>query len=108
MPSQVTSCLFLATLPVSLAGCGLPKMNLNLSGFINVFRCIASPSLCLPHATVSTFSELPIPLDKAFATSKEKPAIKAVVLDKDDCFAYPESTMVFESYKVGHKYSFLA
>jgi phosphatidylglycerophosphatase GEP4 len=76
-------------------------MNLNLNGFFNVFRCLASPSLCLPHATVSTFNDLPIPLDKAFKARKEKPVIKAVVLDKDDCFAYPDSNVVFESNKVG-------
>lgn len=75
-------------------------MNLNLNGFVNVFRCLASPSLCLPHATVSTFNDLPIPLDKAFDAKKGKPVIKAVVLDKDDCFAYPESSTVYESYKV--------
>ncbi|KAH8908621.1 HAD-superfamily phosphatase [Coniochaeta sp. PMI_546] len=74
-------------------------MNLNLNGFVNVFRCLASPSLCLPHATVSTFNDLPIPLDKAFDAKKGKPVIKAVVLDKDDCFAYPESSTVYESNK---------
>ncbi|KAJ9139274.1 HAD-superfamily phosphatase [Coniochaeta hoffmannii] len=74
-------------------------MNLNLNGFFNVFRCLASPSLCLPHATVSTFNDLPIPLDKAFESRKGKPVIEAVVLDKDDCFAYPDSSMVFESNK---------
>jgi phosphatidylglycerophosphatase GEP4 len=75
-------------------------MNLNLSGFFNVSRCLASPSLCLPHATVSTFNDLPIPLDKAFESKKTKSNIKAVVLDKDDCFAYPESNEVFKSNKV--------
>lgn len=75
-------------------------MSLNLSGFFNVFRCLASPSLCLPHATVSTFSDLPIPLDKAFNTRKGSPAIEAVVLDKDDCFAYPHSNTVHASNKV--------
>ncbi|KAB5547303.1 mitochondrial PGP phosphatase [Coniochaeta sp. 2T2.1] len=74
-------------------------MNLNINGFLNVFRCLASPSICLPHATISTFNDLPIPLDKAFEARKGKPTIKAVVLDKDDCFAYPESSTVFESNK---------
>ena len=86
----------------SLRTCGLYDMNLNINGFLNVFRCLVSPSLCLPHATVSTFNELPIPLDKAFEARKGKAAIKAVVLDKDDCFAYPDSNVVFESNKVGH------
>jgi len=87
----------------SLRTCGLYDMNLNINGFLNVFRCLVSPSLCLPHATVSTFNELPIPLDKAFEARKGKAAIKAVVLDKDDCFAYPDSNVVFESNKVGHR-----
>ena len=75
-------------------------MNLNINGFLNVFRCLASPSICLPHATVSTFNDLPIPLDKAFEARKGKSSIKVVVLDKDDCFAYPESNTVFESNQV--------
>lgn len=33
-------------------------------------------------------------------TKGEKPVIQAVVLDKDDCFAYPEDNVVFEAYKV--------
>ncbi len=74
--------------------------NLNLSGFLNVFRLIAKPSLCLPHATVSTFSDLPIPLEKAFGNSSRKPIIKAVVLDKDDCFAYPDTNEIYPPYLV--------
>lgn len=77
-------------------------MNLNLSASLNIFKLLAKPSLCLPHATVATFADLPIPLDKAFAQKgKEgKVDIKAVVLDKDDCFASPETNEVYEQYKV--------
>ncbi len=75
-------------------------MNLNLSASLNVFRLLANPSLCLPHATVATFNDLPIPLDKAFEKGDRKPNIRAVVLDKDDCFAYPERNEVFDAYKV--------
>ncbi|KAI1813525.1 HAD-superfamily phosphatase [Poronia punctata] len=74
------------------------NLNLNLSGFLNVFRLITKPSLCLPHATVSTFSELPSPLDKAFESRETKSHIKAVVLDKDDCFAYPDTNEVHPPY----------
>lgn len=87
----------------SLPAAPVIEMNLNLSGFFNVFRCLASPSLCLPHATVSTFSDLPIPLDKAFDIRNGKSVIKAVVLDKDDCFAYPNSKMVHESNRVSRR-----
>lgn len=75
-------------------------MNFNLSASLNVFKLLANPSLCLPHATVSTFNDLPTPIEKVFDGTRSKPIVKAVVLDKDDCFAYPESSTVFESYKV--------
>ncbi|KAK4453103.1 Phosphatidylglycerophosphatase GEP4, mitochondrial [Podospora aff. communis PSN243] len=74
-------------------------MNLNLSASVNIFKLLAKPSLCLPHATVSTFDDLPVPLSKLF-TQHEKPAdIRAVVLDKDDCFAYPDRSEVYEAYQ---------
>lgn len=79
------------------------NMNLNLSASLNVFRLLAKPSLCLPHATVSTFNDLPIPLDSAFDKDGQRRAnIRAVVLDKDDCFAFPESNEVYADYKVEH------
>ncbi|KAI5924166.1 mitochondrial PGP phosphatase [Camillea tinctor] len=76
----------------------MPTMNLNLSGFVNVFRLIAKPSLCLPHATVPTFADLPTPLGKAFEGQGRKADIKAVVLDKDDCFAYPDTNEIYPAY----------
>ena len=72
----------------------------NVSATLNVFRLLARPTLCLPHATVSTFNHVPIPLDKAFGRYKNVD-IKAVVLDKDDCFAYPKANVVHKPYKVG-------
>lgn len=75
-------------------------MNLNLSASLNIFKLIANPSLCLPHTTIATFKDLPIPLDSAFQHKGGKVEIKAVVLDKDDCFAVPETNVVHESYKV--------
>ena len=78
-----------------------PEMNLNLSGSINIFRLLVKPSLGLPHHTVSTFNELPIPLSRAFEKDGKKANIKAVVLDKDDCFALPHASDVYEPYKVG-------
>ncbi|KAH7008392.1 mitochondrial PGP phosphatase [Ilyonectria destructans] len=74
-------------------------MNLNLSASLNITRLFFKPSLCLPHHTVSTFNDLPIPLDKVFQNNGRKADIKAVVLDKDDCFAYPDSKEVHEPYK---------
>ena len=79
-------------------------LNLNLSASLNIFKLLAKPSLCLPHATVSTFDELPIPLSKAFAregsAGQPRADIKAVVLDKDDCFAFPEHNDIHGPYKV--------
>lgn len=77
-------------------------MNLNLSASLNIFKLLANPSLCLPHATIATFKDLPVPLDSAFQGKGDKVEIKAVVLDKDDCFAVPETNVVCESYKVSH------
>jgi hypothetical protein len=77
------------------------NMNLNISGTLNVFRLLFSPSLCLPHATVSTFNQLPIPISRVFVKYGEKePDIRAVVLDKDNCFAKPHENVVFDDYKV--------
>ncbi|KAI0166914.1 HAD-superfamily phosphatase [Hypoxylon sp. FL1284] len=73
-------------------------MNLNFSGTVNVFKLLLKPSLCLPHATVSTFNEIPSPLSNVFIGSGEKAQIKAVVLDKDDCFAYPNTNEIYPSY----------
>lgn len=75
-------------------------MNLNLSASLNVFKLLANPSLCLPHATVPTFKDLPIPLDSAFQKTGAKVEIKAIVLDKDDCFAVPETSEVYKPFQV--------
>lgn len=83
-------------------------MNLNLSASLNVFKLIANPSLCLPHATVSSFKDLPIPVDSAFKSTGEKVDIKAVILDKDDCFAVPETSEVHGPYRVRHDSSLVS
>lgn len=75
-------------------------MNLNLSASLSIFKLLAKPSLCLPHATVVTFNDLPLALGDLVAEKGKKVNIKAIVLDKDDCFAYPERSEIFEAYKV--------
>lgn len=85
--------------PVPTTRCSF-KMNLNLSASLNIFKLISRPSLCLPHATVGTFNDLPVPLDRLFSKPGRSVDIRAVVLDKDDCFAYPEESAVYDSYKV--------
>ncbi|TDZ31246.1 Phosphatidylglycerophosphatase GEP4 [Colletotrichum spinosum] len=74
-------------------------MNLNLSGSFNVFKLLFKPALCLPHYTAATFNDLPIPLSKAFEGQNRKCDIRAVVLDKDDCFAVPHTNEVHKPYK---------
>lgn len=76
------------------------KMNFNLSASFNVTRLLFKPSLCLPHHSVSTFNDLPIPLDKGLLKNGQKSNIRAVVLDKDDCFAYPDAREVYGPYRV--------
>ncbi|KAL8873654.1 MAG: hypothetical protein Q9174_000908 [Haloplaca sp. 1 TL-2023] len=69
---------------------------MNVSATLNIFRLLRNPSLCLPQATVSTFNDLPVPLSTAFGALK--PDIRAVVLDKDDCFAVPRENVVYKPY----------
>ncbi|KAF2785942.1 HAD-superfamily phosphatase, partial [Melanomma pulvis-pyrius CBS 109.77] len=73
---------------------------MNISGTLNVFRLIRDPALCLPQYTVSTFNHLPIPLSKAFHRKDDRKEvdIRAVVLDKDNCFAVPHSNEVHKPY----------
>jgi phosphatidylglycerophosphatase GEP4 len=96
---------------------------MNIPAILSLFRVARDPSLCLPHATVPTFADLPIPLSRAFgrnsaATSRtrfidretdsdrgkgasdEDVDIRAVVLDKDNCFAEPHTDEVFPAYSV--------
>lgn len=91
-------------------------MNLNISGTLNIFRLFSRPSLCLPHYTCSTFDDLPtsesaggkivIPIPEsqqrkdASGTVQTSRIIKAVVLDKDNCFAAPHENDVYPAYKV--------
>jgi hypothetical protein len=73
--------------------------SLNVSATLNIFRLITHPSLCLPHATISTFNHLPLPLNNAFPKHKNVD-IRAVVLDKDNCFSFPEANEVYKPYEV--------
>ncbi|KAF2138778.1 uncharacterized protein K452DRAFT_276549 [Aplosporella prunicola CBS 121167] len=70
---------------------------MNLSGTLNVFKLLRDPALCLPHHSCATFNQLPVPLSKAFA--EKGGDIRAVVLDKDNCFAVPHANEVYSEYK---------
>ncbi|KAI9777850.1 MAG: hypothetical protein M1839_008527 [Geoglossum umbratile] len=71
---------------------------MNLSASLNIFKLIRDPALCLPHSSVSTFNHLPIPISKAFGNHDDVKHIKAVVLDKDNCFATPHENTVYKPY----------
>lgn len=73
--------------------------TLNISATLNVFKLIAKPTLCLPQATISTFNQLPVPLNQVFGKYKNVD-IKAIVLDKDNCFAIPHESSVHKPYEV--------
>ncbi|POS87132.1 hypothetical protein EPUL_003162, partial [Erysiphe pulchra] len=74
---------------------------LNISATLNLLRLISQPNLCLPHCTISTFAQIPVPLDNAFVdkNGQKRTDIKAVILDKDNCFATPHTNYVHESYQ---------
>lgn len=74
---------------------------MNSSGIFNAFRLITQPHLCLPHSTMATFDKIPIPVSKALiqANGGKEPDIKAIVLDKDNCFAKPKENTVYPPYK---------
>jgi hypothetical protein len=107
----------------------LPFAKMNIPAILSLFRVARDPSICLPHATVATFADLPIPLSRAFAPRRLRPAfaaseelgggepdrnkptgyerdteeqvdIRAVVLDKDNCFAVPKTDEVCPEYSV--------
>nr|POE85087.1 phosphatidylglycerophosphatase gep4, mitochondrial [Quercus suber] len=79
------------------------QYKMNISGTLNVLRLFVNPVLCLPQHTVSTFDQLPVPLSNAFihrAANREKtPDIRAVVLDKDNCFSVPKQNSIYPAYK---------
>jgi phosphatidylglycerophosphatase GEP4 len=75
-------------------------MAFNLSGTLTFFKLFQNPALCLPHHTVKTFADLPVPLSKAFENQGEREAdIRAVILDKDNCFALPHSNEIYPAYQ---------
>ncbi|RKF80678.1 Phosphatidylglycerophosphatase GEP4, mitochondrial [Golovinomyces cichoracearum] len=82
-----------------------PMNSINISATLNLFRLITRPNLCLPQATISTFADLPVPLDEAFSSNEKgnqrnrNVNIEAVVLDKDNCFAVPQTNTVHEPYQ---------
>lgn len=80
---------------------------MNIPAVAGIFKALYSPHICLPHQTISHLSQLQIPVSKAFShyphpSSGEKVRdvdIRAVVLDKDNCFAVAGTNEIDPSCK---------
>lgn len=72
----------------------------NLSATINALRVLKNPALCYPHLTIANFNDLPIPLSKGIRKGEKPADIRAVILDKDNCFAVSHALEVYPSYSV--------
>ena len=75
---------------------------MNISATLNIFRLLKNPSLCLPHATVPTFDKIPLAVYSLLAEANggQQPDIRAIVLDKDNCFAKAKENSVHAPYAV--------
>lgn len=75
---------------------------MNLSGIFNAFRLLTQPTLCLPHATIRDFGKISIPISKMLAAANGgiEPDIKAIILDKDNCFAKARELLIYPPYIV--------
>ncbi|KAF2398562.1 HAD-superfamily phosphatase [Trichodelitschia bisporula] len=71
--------------------------SFNLSGTLNTLRLLHQPSLILPHLTIPTFAHLPIPLTIPPSPDQKPTTIRAIILDKDNCFAAPHSLSIHPS-----------
>lgn len=69
----------------------------NLSATLNVTRVLYLPSMSLPHLAIKTFDQLPIPLELPGHLGAK---IKALVIDKDNCFAKDGDDKVWPEYQV--------
>ncbi|KAK9471326.1 HAD-superfamily phosphatase [Dipodascopsis tothii] len=80
--------------------------SLNLSATLNAARLVARPKLCLPAYQVERFDQLPVPLTAESLRPFRGPGlaaarldIRAIVVDKDNCFALPDGDDVYPAYK---------
>lgn len=65
-------------------------VGFNLSATLNVARLFKDPKLCIPSIKYANFNEIQLPLPSH---------IKAIVLDKDNCFAKPHDDKVWPEYQ---------
>lgn len=69
--------------------------SFNLSATLNIVRLTANPQLCMPKLVLPTFNDLPVPITIPEADTQ----IKAIVLDKDNCFAKANDDKVWPEYE---------
>lgn len=72
---------------------------MNISATFNVLRLLANPQLSIPHLTIPSFDKIPIPLAFPTSITSTQPNIKAIVLDKDNCFAKDHDDKVWPEYQ---------
>ncbi|KAI9886343.1 MAG: hypothetical protein M1823_001851 [Watsoniomyces obsoletus] len=73
---------------------------MNISGTFSIFRLLRDPSVCLPHHTIPTFQHLPLSLSQTLSEKyQRKIDIRAIVLDKDNCFARAGENDVYKPYE---------
>lgn len=72
---------------------------MNISGTLNAFKLLLNPGLCLPHYKISTFNDIPVPLSRALKYGEKEADIRAVILDKDNCFAIPHQDEIYAPYR---------
>ncbi|KAK9247615.1 mitochondrial PGP phosphatase [Lipomyces tetrasporus] len=73
--------------------------SFNFSATMHVFYLLTQPQHLIPALRIPTFADLPIPLSHALSTGGIRPDIRALVLDKDNCFAAPDSSVIYPAYK---------
>ena len=75
---------------------------MNVSATLCFFKFLGNPPLALPHATVNTFKDIPVEISKILVTANggKAPDIRAIVLDKDNCFAKAKENVVYKPYEV--------
>lgn len=73
---------------------------MNVPALSGLFKAAREPRLCLPHYTVQHFNQLPVPLSQVLKDGEKAADIRAVVLDKDNCFAVPGTNTIHASCTV--------
>ena len=79
---------------------------MNIPAVVYGLSCIFRPSRLRPTLTIEEFSEMPINIAEALQSSirerssdDKKIDIRALVIDKDNCFAKPYATEVWPHYQ---------